>query len=81
MSADLKTFTNVLKGAMPHCIKTDEDAAEIITIVGTVITNAVKNKDTAYLEGIGEWRSESDGSGKKAIIFTPDRKLIEAANE
>lgn len=81
MSADLKTFVNVLKGAMPQCIKTDEDAAEVITIVGSVITNAMKNRDTAYLEGIGEWRSESDGGGKKKVIFTPDRMLIDAANE
>ncbi|WP_243360527.1 DNA-binding protein [Fundidesulfovibrio terrae] len=80
MAADLKTFTNALKNAMPQCIKNDEDAAEVITIVGSVITNALKNKDTAYLEGIGEWRSESDG-GKKKVIFTPDRMLIDASNE
>jgi hypothetical protein len=79
MSADLKTFVNVLKSSMP-CITTDEDAEEIVTIVGSVITNAMKNQDTAYLEGIGEWRSEMDG-GKKKVIFTPDRMLIDAANE
>ncbi len=80
MAADTKTFVNVLRSTMSTCIKTDEDAKEILTIIGSVITNAVKNKDTAYLEGVGEWRSESEG-GKKKIIFTPDRVLIEAANE
>lgn len=80
MSADLHTFVNVLKSAMPQCIKNDEDAAEVITIVGSVITNALKNQDTAYLEGIGEWRSEISG-GKKRVVFTPDRMLIDAANE
>ncbi|MFZ5426884.1 MAG: hypothetical protein ACOZEN_07905 [Thermodesulfobacteriota bacterium] len=80
MSADLKTFTNALKSTLPHCIKSDDDAAQVVTIVGSVITNALKNKDTAYLEGIGEWRSESV-QGKKKVIFTPDRMLLDAANE
>ena len=80
MGADLKTFKNVLKDNMPQCIKSDDDAAEVITIVGSVITNALKNQDTAYLQGIGEFRSEMAG-GKKKVIFTPDRMLIDAANE
>jgi nucleoid DNA-binding protein len=80
MSADLNTFVNVLKSSMPQCIKSDDDASQVVTIVGSVITNALKNKDTVYLEGIGEWRSESSG-GRKSVIFTPDRVLIDAANE
>lgn len=80
MPAELRTFVNALKSAMPQCIKNDEDAAQVVTVVGAVITNALKNRDSAYLEGIGEWRSESAG-GKKNVIFTPDRMLIDAANE
>jgi len=80
MAADLHTFVNVLQSSMPQCIKNEEDAAEVITIVGSVITNALKNQDTTYLEGIGEWRSEM-GSGRKNVIFTPDRMLVDAANE
>jgi len=80
MSADLQTFVSMLKSAMPHCIKTEDDATQVITIIGSVITNAIKNKDTVYLEGIGEWRSETS-AGKKSVIFTPDRMLIDAANE
>lgn len=80
MSVDRQTFVNGLKNALPQCIRTDEEASEVITIVGTVITNALKNRDSARLDGIGEWRSELEG-GRKKVIFTPDRVLIEAANE
>jgi len=80
MAVESDAFVNALKGSLPQCIKTNEDGLEVLTIMGAVVVNALKNRDSVYLQGIGEWRSELD-KGKKKVIFTPDRVLIEAINE
>lgn len=80
MSVENDVFVNAFKSSMPQCIKTSEDGFQVLTIMGSVIVNALKNKDSVYLQGIGEWRSEP-GQGKDKIIFTPDRVLIDAINE
>jgi len=80
MAVESDAFVNALRGAMPGCIKTEEDGLEVLTIIGAVVVNALKNLDSVYLQGIGEWRTEPD-KGKKKVIFTPDRILIEAVNE
>lgn len=80
MPIETDTFVNALRGSLAECIKTKEEGAEVMTIIGSVIVNALKNMDTVYLQGIGEWRTEPD-KGKKKVIFTPDPVLIETVNE
>lgn len=80
MSVEPTAFINALKSSIPECIKTDEDAAQVMSVVAAMIVNGLKNRDTVYLEGIGEWRTELD-QGRKKVIFTPDRILIDGVNE
>ncbi|EPR43962.1 hypothetical protein dsx2_2001 [Desulfovibrio sp. X2] len=80
MSIDTKTFANALRDTMPQCLASMDDAEKVMTVMSTVITNALKNQDTVYFEGIGEWRSEL-ADGRKKVIFTPDRILMDAVNE
>jgi nucleoid DNA-binding protein len=80
MPIETTAFVNALKNTM-ECIKTEDDAAEVVNVFTAVIVNALKNRDTVYLEGIGEWRSEMQSPGRKKVIFTPDPVLIEGVNE
>jgi hypothetical protein len=75
-----KNVVNNLTFAMPDKFTNEEDAYMAFDTVKAVIAMGLKNKDHVDLHGLGEFRIESDGDGKK-VVFVPDPALTAVVNE
>jgi nucleoid DNA-binding protein len=74
---------NIIKGlqyAFPDKFDSEEDAYMAYDVIIMYLVNGMKNRDAIYLEGFGEFRSEPE-DGRKKVIFTPDRSLLDAISE
>lgn len=74
------TMVRSLQWAFPDKFSSLEEAYMAIDAMKAVIVNVLKIHGIVDLEGIGEWRTEPD-NGRKKIVFTPERALLDGVNE
>lgn len=77
---DKQTFINALKDGLPTLMQNDDDASRAVDVVFSVVSKGLKNRDLVEIHGVGEFRTEPE-KGRKRIIFTPARTLLDAVNE
>jgi nucleoid DNA-binding protein len=74
------TMLRAIQAAFPDKFSDTAEAYMIFDAMKAIIALKLKNRDVVNLEGIGEFKTEPE-NGRKKVIFTPERVLLNTVNE